>query len=658
MYAHFLPEGAFDHTPCVIKSRRQLATHNKPFKYYNMWGKAANYINALINWWDVQQQEFFCDIENTSAMALKNLEYIQAQIVRNPGNADWISKEIAAQQEYKELQAACTQFLSQKAKAAWIKDGDNNSKYFHGVIKITLIPKMPTSVTQYRPIACCNVIYKCVSKLICNRLARVLPDLISLNQGGFIHGRSISENIMVCQDLVRLYNRKSCSPRCMFKMDLMKAYDSVSWRFVQELLDVYKFPPPFSKLLMECITSASFSLSLNGETFGFFPGKRGLRQGEPVSPLVFTLGDAQSIMILLRAYFAFLAASGLQMNAQKYWRLNKKDCSKLVDKIVERIRSLGAQRLSYAGGLILVNAVLTSMYTYWASMFVLPKGVLTKVDAICRSFLWEGKLEYTRVPQLSWVKICVPMTESGLGIKQSHLWNKASIGKLVWWIAAHPDKLWVQWVHHVYLKGVSWFDYNPPTDYSWHWRKVCHVKDLIKEGFVYGHWIIGSRGYTVKSCYNWLRDKRLQVDWHKAVWALQLKDKLARLQISQDDLCCLCQSASETHQHLFEDCHFSKSLLRGTSTWLSSDIAHRNVLHVINRKRWSSIRKKLCTAAVLTCWYTVWMQRNSARLEGSVTRPELVIQQIRRMIVCRFNECKPRVVSTKDRNWLCKVHLI
>ncbi|XP_074265971.1 uncharacterized protein LOC141588427 [Silene latifolia] len=295
---------------------------------------------------------------------------------------------------------------------------------------------------------------------------------------------------------------------------------------------------------------------------------------------------------------------------------------------------------------------LIMQYTYWASMFVLPKGVMTKVDAICRSFLWEGRSEYTRIPLLSWAKVCVPLSEGGLGIKQSHFWNKAYIGKLVWWIAAHPDKLWVQWVHHVYLKGVSWFDYSPPADTSWRWRKVCHVKDLIKEGFVDGQWTIGSRGYIVKSCYDWLRDKRIQVDWHKAVWctmalpkhsfvawlisnrALQLKDKLARLQISQDDLCCLCQSASETHQHLFEECHFSKSLLQGTGTWLSSDIAERNVLQVINRKRWSSIRKKMCTVAVLACWYMVWIQINSARLEGSVTKPDLVIQRIRRMIVC------------------------
>ncbi|XP_074315651.1 uncharacterized protein LOC141651857 [Silene latifolia] len=329
-------------------------------------------------------------------------------------------------------------------------------------------------------------------------------------------------------------------------------------------------------------------------------------------------------------------------------RLKKKDCAGLVDKIVERIRSLGAQRLSYAGRLVLVNSVLTSMYTYWASMFVLPKGVMSRVDAICRSFLWEGRSEYSRVPLLGWAKVCVPLNEGGLGIKQSHIWNKASIGKLA----------------------------CPPADSSWHWRKVCNVKDLIKEGFVDGQWSIGSRGFTVKGCYEWLRDKRVQVDWHKAVWcsmalpkhsfiawlisnnALLLKDKLAHLQISQDDLCCLCQSDSETHKHLIEECHFSKSLLRGTGLWLESDIDQKNVLNAIARKRWSAIRKKLYTSAVLACWYMVWMQRNGARMHGSVTRPELVVQQIRRMIVSRFHECKPRVVNPKDRIWLCKVQLI
>ncbi|KAL9239019.1 hypothetical protein vseg_013378 [Gypsophila vaccaria] len=87
---------------------------------------------------------------------------------------------------------------------------------------ITLIPKLyrPSSVKYFRPISCCNVIYKAISKIMCTRLTRVLPHLISKNQGAFIKGRSILENILICQDLVRMYNRSMVSPRCMFKLDL------------------------------------------------------------------------------------------------------------------------------------------------------------------------------------------------------------------------------------------------------------------------------------------------------------------------------------------------------------------------------------------------------------------------------------------------------
>ncbi|XP_074289369.1 uncharacterized protein LOC141614523 [Silene latifolia] len=94
---------------------------------------------------------------------------------------------------------------------------------------ITLIPKIsnPQSVLEFRPIACCNTIYKCIAKLLCNRLGDVLPDLVSINQGGFIKGRNIVENVLICQDLVRLYNRKAASPQCLLKIDLRKAYDSV-----------------------------------------------------------------------------------------------------------------------------------------------------------------------------------------------------------------------------------------------------------------------------------------------------------------------------------------------------------------------------------------------------------------------------------------------
>ncbi|XP_010689006.1 uncharacterized protein LOC104902800 [Beta vulgaris subsp. vulgaris] len=94
---------------------------------------------------------------------------------------------------------------------------------------ITLAPKFkcPAKVSDFRPISCCNTLYKCITKVIYGRLRQVLPDIVAENQGGFVHGRYIIHHVMVVQDLVKKYNRKNASPSCMIKMDLQKAYDTV-----------------------------------------------------------------------------------------------------------------------------------------------------------------------------------------------------------------------------------------------------------------------------------------------------------------------------------------------------------------------------------------------------------------------------------------------
>lgn len=103
---------------------------------------------------------------------------------------------------------------------------------------ITLIPKIenPVTIKEYRPIAYCTVLYKLISNILAARMQKILGGIVCDAQAGFVPGRRIGDNIILAHELVKGYTRKHITPRCMIKIDLQKAYDSVEWNYLEQVM--------------------------------------------------------------------------------------------------------------------------------------------------------------------------------------------------------------------------------------------------------------------------------------------------------------------------------------------------------------------------------------------------------------------------------------
>ncbi|GJY62791.1 RNA-directed DNA polymerase, eukaryota [Tanacetum coccineum] len=322
---------------------------------------------------------------------------------------------------------------------------------------IALIPKIQDAkvVKDYRPISLISSVYKIIVKILANRLVGVLGDLIHEVQSAFIANRQILDDPFILDELIHWCRSKNKQAK-IFKVDFEKAYDSVRWDYLDDVLHKFGFGSKWRKWIRNCLVSSKGSILVNGSPTSEFYFRKGLKKGDPLSPFLFLL-IMESLHLSFQNVvnadmFKGISASGLRMNLHKSKLMGiavkdevvsraaiKMGCSTLktpftylgikvggsmarirswdeiVDKVHSRLSKWKMNTLSIGGRMTLLKSVLSSTPIYYMSMFKVPSQVLKCLEGIRRKFFIGADSKENKMSWFKWSRVLASKDKGGLG---------------------------------------------------------------------------------------------------------------------------------------------------------------------------------------------------------------------------------------------------
>ncbi|GJS50108.1 retrovirus-related pol polyprotein from transposon TNT 1-94 [Tanacetum coccineum] len=343
-------------------------------------------------------------------------------------------------------------------------------------------------VKDFRPISLIGSIYKIIAKLLANRLVTILDGLVNEVQSAFIANRQILDGPFILNELINWCKAKK-KQSMIFKVDFEKAFDSVRWDFLDDVLKKFGFGSRWRDWIQNCLNSSRVMESLNLSfqnvvNAGLFKGVV-LDSSLQISHLFYAddvvfIGQwcDSNLSTIMRVLDCFFRASGLIINLQKSSimgiavEINKVDIAAntlgcrilntpfsylgvnigvmtrinswdvVINKILCRLSKWKMKVLSIGGRLTLLKSVLGSTPIYYMSMFKAPIQVINKLESIRSHFFNGVDYKVRKMTFVNWKNVLASKEKGGLGVSSFYALNRALIFKWVWRFRTRPNSLW------------------------------------------------------------------------------------------------------------------------------------------------------------------------------------------------------------------------